>query len=241
MRLEAFAGLAAVVLVASVVPAVGAANEDFRLNEDSETPHKDLVQEIVEEKHDGEMPDTVEVRLNGGAWQTISSERAMEMILEPAPAASSVEPIAPIPLIDGPVHDAGAAAGPPSDCFPATITSVFSSGGWGADMETTGVSNGGADCLGLPQKGPVSTGSVEITSGGFVEATFTNADPGWVHGGNCVGGIAHCGDWSTADHATAHCTLLLEVSFGWFFLQQLGSGMPGCGAGPATSAVALGH
>lgn len=231
--------LAAAALVVSAAPAAATTDDESWLRDDGSDSMRDLVEELAREENDGELPDTVDVRVNGGSWQTMAADEAFDRILEVSPTDANPNPLVPA-AVQAPIVDGGASHGPTgSACQPASISNVVNSGSPGADITTSGENNGPADCLGLPQQGPVSNATVEIVDDSAVRSTILNNMPGWVEGGNCGGGIGHCNDWALADHLTAHCTVTIEFSFFGIYFQQLGVGMPGCGTGDVTSAVTL--
>lgn len=222
---------AALMVAAAALPGVAALNIENGIFDGLSI--QDFTVQQVRDAY-GELPETVQVRVNGGPAEEVSTDEALDMMLEVEDGGGG--DVGPAPAAPAPQHSQGVGTGPTgSACAPAQIVSVFASGDWGAEVSVEGEDAGPADCFGLPQKGPVASGTVEITNGGFVEAALSNsAAHTWVPGAHCSAGDAtgHCGDWSVAELDTVNCVIVVEFAFFGLHIQQLGAGMVGCGLQP---------
>lgn len=192
----------------------------------------ELVMELVEEHNDGEIPDTVEMRVDGDEWQEVPFETAVDSLL--MQEEQSVE----LPLSSHPA-DVGAASGQvASECHPAIIHNVIAFGST-AEIE---IANTGGDVLeGTPDCGVVGAqtyaGAAQVTiqaPSGAVTGSVANAGPGFT-----VSEAPTSVGWGTATGFTSDCVFVVEINFLGIYIGQVGTGMPGCGSLDGVSAGAV--
>ncbi len=233
MKMRIAAILMSVTLIAWGAPGgMADAQDSIDDREAVEQPMDELVMELVEEHNDGEIPETVEMRVNGDEWQEIPFETAVDSLL--MHEEQNVE----LPLSSHPA-DVGAASGEvPTECHPAIIHNVIAFGST-AQIE---IANTGGDALeGTPDCSVFGAqtfdGAAEVTiqaPSGAATGSVANAAPGFA-----VSGASTSLGWGTANGVTSDCVLVVEINFFGIYIGQVGTGMLGCGSLDGVSAGAV--
>jgi hypothetical protein len=224
--------LVGLALVTTAAPATVADDESTGDQIVTDDPQKQEIIEEVKHRNHGEIPDKVDVTFSDGTQQTLEFETVIEdMILNTVPSEERA---------GHGFDDAAVAAGPtPSSCHPAIIYSVvdLSGGGPASDMELSGQDvpapgyNIQCGVFGAQTVSGPAQGSVSNADASFVEVGFVNTQTSWQPSGqDAIYGL-------DSGEATGECGLLLEFSFLGISIQQLGIGMPGCGANSAVGTI----